>query len=154
MISPLAVGDAAPDFALSDQNGVRLRLSELRASTNVLVVFFPFAFSGICTGELGTIRDHLGDFVTDDLQTVCLSCDPVYTQRAWADQHSYFFPLLSDFWPHGAAARSFGVFDEQGGFAIRGTFLIDRAGIVRWTQVNLPGQGRELRGFRDTLAAL
>lgn len=154
MISPLAVGDPAPDFTLADQNGVRFSLAELRGSKNVLVVFYPFAFSGICTGELGTIRDHLGDFVAEDLQVLCISCDPVYALRAWADQHGYFFPLLSDFWPHGGVARSFGVFDEQGGFAIRGTFLIDRDGIVRWTQVNLPGQGRELRGFRDTLATL
>ena len=76
-----------------------------------MVVFFPFAFSGICTGELCEIRDDLGAFVSDDVQVLTISCDHMFTQRAYADAQGYFFPLLSDFWPHGAVASDYGVFD-------------------------------------------
>jgi peroxiredoxin (alkyl hydroperoxide reductase subunit C) len=74
--------------------------------------------------------------------------------RAWADAEAYFFPLLSDFWPHGEAARSYGVFWEQTGFAIRGTFLVDRSGVIRWTLVNGPGEPRDFDGYRAALAEL
>ena len=103
----------APDFALRDQNGVEVSLSALTADKNVVVVFYPFAFSGICTGELDEIRDHLERFVSDDLQVVCVSCDPMFTLRAWADIQGYFFPLLSDYWPHGEVTRAYGVLNER-----------------------------------------
>ena len=111
-LAPLAVGQVAPDFTLRDQNGVEVSLAELTATKNVVVVFYPFAFSGICTGELDEIRDHLERFVSDDLQVVCISCDPMFSLRAWADAQGYFFPLLSDYWPHGEVTRAFGVLNE------------------------------------------
>lgn len=154
MPAPLAVGDHAPDFTLVDQNGVPRALAEVRAERNVLVVFLPFAFSGICTGELSAIRDDLGAFDSDEVQLLCISCDSVFTLRAWADREGYFFPLLSDFWPHGRTAHSYGVLDEQGGFAIRGTFLVARDGTIAWTQVNGPGQARDFSGYPEALAAL
>ena len=132
-LAPLAVGQVAPDFTLRDQNGVEVSLAELTATKNVVVVFYPFAFSGICTGELDEIRDHLERFVSDDLQVVCVSCDPMFSLRAWADAQGYFFPLLSDYWPHGEVTRAFGVLNEATGAPIRGTFLIGRDGIVHWT---------------------
>ena len=92
---------------------------------------------------LDEIRDNLEPFVSDDLQVVCISCDPMFTLRAWADAEGYFFPLLSDFWPHGEVARAFGVLNEASGAAMRGTFLVDRDGIVRWTLVNGPGERRD-----------
>ena len=112
-LAPLAVGQVAPDFTLRDQNGVEVSLAELTATKNVVVVFYPFAFSGICTGELDEIRDHLERFVSDDLQVVCISCDPMFSLRAWADAQGYFFPLLSDYWPHGEVTRAFGVLNER-----------------------------------------
>jgi peroxiredoxin len=151
---PLAVGDSAPDFALRDQHGSEVRLSDLTAEKNVVVVFFPFAFSGICTGELDEIRDHLERFVSDDLQVVCVSCDPVYTARAWADIQGYFFPLLSDFWPHGEVTRAYGVLNEATGAAIRGTFLVGRDGVVRWTLVNGPGEPRDFSALPGEVRAL
>ena len=114
-LAPLAVGQVAPDFTLRDQNGVEVSLAELTATKNVVVVFYPFAFSGICTGELDEIRDHLERFVSDDLQVVCISCDPMFSLRAWADAQGYFFPLLSDYWPHGEVTRAFGVLNEATG---------------------------------------
>lgn len=153
-MTSLLVGDRAPDFALPNQNGETVTLSSLLVQKNVLLVFYPFAFSGICTGELGEIRDNLGAFESDEVQVLALSCDPMFTLRAWADHEGYFFPLLSDFWPHGATAAAYGVFDDQAGMAVRGTFLIDRDGIVRWSLVNSPGTSRDFSGYHEALAAL
>ena len=152
--APLAVGDHAPGFALRNQFGETVALDDFRGRKNVAVVFFPFAFSGVCTGELGEIRDHLEDFEGDDIQIVAVSCDPMESLRAWADAEGYFFPLLSDFWPHGETARAYGVFWEKTGFAIRGTFLIDTQGVVRWTVVNGPGEARDFGLYRAALAEL
>ncbi|GAB3079912.1 MULTISPECIES: peroxiredoxin [unclassified Phycicoccus] len=154
MTSPLAVGDIAPDFTLKDQNGQDVTLSSFRGDKFVVVVFYPFAFSGICTGELCEIRDNLGAFVSDDVQVLGISTDHMFTQRAWADKEGYFFPLLSDFWPHGAVAQSFGVLHEGAGAAVRGTFLIDREGVVRWSLVNEIGQARDFTGYHEALREL
>ncbi|HEV7195001.1 MAG TPA: peroxiredoxin, partial [Pedococcus sp.] len=118
--TPLPVGALAPEFTLKDQNGQDFSLTDFRGRKNVVLVFYPFAFSGICTGELCEIRDNLGAFVRDDVQVLAISCDHMFSQRAWADKEGYFFPLLSDFWPHGGVAQSFGVLDERAGAAVRG----------------------------------
>ena len=152
--SPLEVGATAPDFTLPDQNGVETTLSAFRGSKNVLLVFYPFAFSGICTGELHAIRDDLGAFVGDDVQVLAISCDPVFSLRGWADLEGYFFPLLSDFWPHGEVSRAYGVFHEAGGNATRGTFLSDAEGVIRWTLHNPPGEGRDFGEYRAALTQL
>lgn len=152
--SPLEVGATAPDFTLKDQNGVDVTLSAFRGTKNVLLVFYPFAFSGICTGELHQIRDDLGAFIDDDVHVLAISCDPIFSLRGWADLEGYFFPLLSDFWPHGEVARAYGVFHEAGGMATRGTFLVDTEGVIRWTLVNPPGENRDFVDYRATLAVL
>lgn len=153
-VTPLAVGAVAPDFTLRDQNGVEVSLAALTAAKNVVVVFYPFAFSGICTGELDEIRDHLERFVSDDLQVVCVSTDPMFSLRAWADIQGYFFPLLSDHWPHGEVTRAFGVLNEATGAPVRGTFLVDRERVVRWTLVNGPGERRDFGELPAQVAAL
>ena len=154
MTTPLSVGDVAPDFTLKDQNGQDVTLSSFKGAKNVVVVFYPFAFSGICTGELCEIRDNLGAFVSDDVQVLATSTDHMFSQRAWADKEGYFFPLLSDFWPHGAVAESFGVLNDKAGAALRGTFLLDREGVVRWTLINEIGQGRDFTGYHEALREL
>jgi peroxiredoxin len=148
------VGDLAPDFTLRDQHGAELTLAQVRARSAVVLVFYPFAFSGLCTGELREIRDGLEDFQDDGIQVLAISCDPMYALRSWADQEGYFFPLLSDFWPHGEVARRYGVFLEDKGFATRGTFLLDREGVVRWSLVNPPGQARDFTAYRQALTQL
>jgi mycoredoxin-dependent peroxiredoxin len=153
-VAPLAIGAVAPDFTVPDQNGTPVSLSDHRGIKNVVLVFYPFAFSGICTGELCEIRDHLDRFVSDDIQVLTISCDHMFSQRAFADREGYFFPLLSDFWPHGAVARRYGVFHETVGAARRGTFLIDRSGMVRWTLVHGIGQGRDFTGYHEALRRL
>jgi peroxiredoxin len=150
----LAVGQAAPDFTLKDQHGKDVSLSDFKGVKNVVVVFYPFAFSGICTGELCEIRDDLGAFDSDQVQVLAVSCDHMFTQRAWSDAQGFFFPVLSDFWPHGATAQAFGVFDQSGGFSTRGTFLIDSGGIVRWTLVNGPSERRDFAGYHAALKQL
>lgn len=150
----LSVGDAAPDFTLSDQNGAPVTLSHFHGEKNVVLVFYPAAFSGVCTGELCEIRDDLGSFVSDDVQVLAISTDPMFGLRAFADREGYFFPLLSDFWPHGQAARDYGVLIEATGTATRGTFLVDREGVVRWILVNHPATPRDFSGYRGALAAL
>jgi peroxiredoxin (alkyl hydroperoxide reductase subunit C) len=148
------VGEIAPDFTLRDQQGKKVSLSDYKGVKNVVIVFYPFAFSGICTGELCEIRDNLGDFESDDVQVLAVSCDHMFTQRAWSDVEGYFFPMLSDYWPHGGTAQAYGVFEQSGGFSIRGTFLIDRDGVVRWTLVNGTSQKRDFAGYRAALKGL
>jgi mycoredoxin-dependent peroxiredoxin len=149
-----AIGATAPDFTLKDQYGQDVSLAGFRGDKAVVVVFFPFAFSGICTGELCEIRDDLGAFANDDVQVLAVSCDHMFTQRAYADAQGYFFPVLSDFWPHGQVAQDYGVFVQDGGFATRGTFLIDRDGVVRWSLVNGPGEKRDFGGYHAALKEL
>jgi peroxiredoxin len=143
-VTTLEVGDAAPDFRLPDQHRGTVHLGAFRDRKAVMVVFYPFAFSGVCTGELNGFRDRLGDFETDDATLVTISCDPVYSQRAFADRDGLFFPMLSDFWPHGEVARAFGVLDESGGFPTRSSFLVDKAGRVAWCVHSAMGQPRDL----------
>jgi len=150
----LNVGQVAPDFTLKDQHGKPVSLSSYKGKKNVLVVFYPFAFSGICTSELCEIRDDLGAFESDDVQVLAVSCDHMFTQRAWSDAQGYFFPVLSDFWPHGETAQAYGVFQQTSGAPMRGTFLIDRDGVVRWTLVNGTSQKRDFGGYHDALKEL
>ncbi|MGV8967907.1 MAG: peroxiredoxin [Cellulomonas sp.] len=149
----IRVGESAPDFVLPDTHGTPVRLRDLRGTT-VAVVFVPFAFTGICTGELCELRDAIGEFDAAGVRLLVVSCDPTPSQRAWAEHEGFGFDLLSDFWPHGAAAQAFGVFDPVKGRAIRGSFLIDDAGVVRWSVINPPGKPRDLAGYRAALAAL
>ena len=150
----IEIGATAPDFALPDQHGRTVRLSDFRGKRNVVVVFYPFSFTGTCTGELCAIRDEIGDFSNDDVEVLAISCDSKHTQRVFAEQEGYEFPLLSDFWPHGEVAQAYGVFDEGPGRATRGTFLIDREGVVRWTVVNDPSEARSTDDYRKALAQL
>ena len=148
-----ALGDAAPDFELLNQFGEPVRLSELRGR-NVVLVFFPFAFSGICTGELCEIRDNLALFEDSDAVVLGISVDSKFTQRAYAEKEGYAFDLLADFWPHGAVAGQYGVFDAESGMARRGTFIIDAGGVVRYVVVNPRGQARDFNEYRAALAGL
>ena len=148
------VGSPAPDFTLKDQDKQDVGLSSFRGDKAVLVVFYPFAFSGICTGELCSVRDDLGAFQNDDVQVVAVSTDPTFSLKAWALQESYTFPLLSDFWPHGETAKAYGVFNEGAGMALRGTFLVDKDGVVRFAEVNQPGEPRDQEAWKKALAAL
>src|SRR3954447_56319 len=148
------VGAQAPDFTLKNQDGQDVSLSDFKGQKAVLLVFYPFAFSGICTGELCSVRDDLSSFQNDDVQVLAISCDTTWALKAWANQEGYEFPLLSDFWPPGEIAEKYGVFNSDAGFAIRGTFLVDRDGIVRFAESNGPREARNQQGWRDAVKAL
>ena len=148
------VGQQAPDFELKDQHGTPVRLSGFRGRKNVVLVFYPLAFSGVCSGELRAMRDEFPEAARDDVELLTVSVDSVYALRAWSDTEVFGFPLLSDFWPHGDVARSYGVFDDNRGIATRGTFIIDKDGVVRWKVVNPVPQARDIADYQKALAAL
>lgn len=148
------VGSQAPDFTTRDADGEEVTLSSFRGKKAVLLVFYPFAFSSICTGELCRVRDELPRYQNDDVQVIAVSTDPVFTLKAWAKAEEYDFPLLTDFWPHGAIAEAYGVFNEKAGMANRGTFLIDTGGMVRFAEVNGPGEARDQTGWQRAIAEL
>jgi peroxiredoxin (alkyl hydroperoxide reductase subunit C) len=151
---PIEVGAEAPDFVLKDQNNQQVRLSDFRGQRNVLLVFYPLAFTGTCQGELCQVRDNLNDFVNDDVQVLTVSVDSPYSHKVWADRQGFNFPLLADFWPHGAVAIAYGVFDQNRGIANRGTFVIDKSGRVRFAEMLPAGQARDQNGWRKALSAL
>ena len=148
------VGSAAPDFTLKDQNGQSVTLSDFRGKKNVLLVFFPLAFTGICQGELDQVRDNLPEFDNENTATLAVSVGPSPTHKIWATQSGFTFPVLSDFWPHGAVAQAYGVFNPDAGFANRGTFVIDRAGVIRFAECKQPGEPRDQQLWTEALAAL
>ncbi|MFI5933176.1 peroxiredoxin [Actinoplanes sp. NPDC051494] len=143
------VGSQAPDFTLKDQNNQEVTLADFRGRKAVLLVFYPLAFTGTCQGELAEIQEHYSEYSNDYIQVLTVSVDSVYSHKIWADREGFTFPMLADFWPHGEVARSYGVFNDQAGFANRGTFIIDREGLVRFAQMQAAGEPRDQKTWRD-----
>ena len=150
----LEIGEAAPDFTLRDQFGQDVRLSSYRGEKAVALVFYPFAFSGVCTSEMAGIRARLAQLLTFGSEVLAISCDPVYSLRAFADSDGLNFPLLSDFWPHGEVSRDYAVFDERAGHPLRSSYVVDREGIIRWSVHSAPGVARDLDEHVRELAQL
>lgn len=150
----VAVGDVAPDFTLRDQNNEEVVLSSFRGKQAVLIIFYPLAFTGICTGELCRVRDELPTFQNDDVQVLTISVDSAYAHKIFSEREGFDFPLLSDFWPHGGVAQAYGVFSDKTGFANRGTFLVDSGGTVRFAELNGPGEGRDPAQWQAAIKAL
>ncbi|MEV5934283.1 peroxiredoxin [Streptomyces sp. NPDC052079] len=150
----IQAGDKAPDFELMDNHGATVRLSDYRGRKNVVLLFYPFAFTGVCTGELCEVRDQLPRFSDRDTEVLAVSNDSIHTLRVFGEQERLEYPLLSDFWPHGNVSRAYGVFDEDKGCAVRGTFVIDKEGVVRWTVVNGLPDARDLNEYVKALDAL
>ena len=151
----LAPGAEAPDFTLKDQDGNDVTLSSFRGKQNVVVVFYPFTFTGVCQGELCALRDDLSDFESANAQLLAISCDSRFAQQQWAAQQGFTFPVLSDFWPHGAVSRAYGVFNEQLGAANRATFVIDKNGVIAdvFESPNL-ATPREKASYEKAIASL
>lgn len=149
----VTVGQQAPDFSLVNTHGTPVDLLSLRGSA-ALLVFYPFAFSRICSGELCELRDNFAEFSGAGVRVLAISCDPVFSLKAWSEQENFGFDLLSDFWPHGEVARAYGVFDEASGMAIRGSFLLDATGRVQWSVLNQRGERREFADYRRAVQKL
>ena len=148
------VGQEAPDFELKDQHGQPVRLSSFRGAKNVVLVFYPLAFSGVCSGELCAMRDDFPEVDRDDVELLTVSVDSTWVHRIWAENEGFEFGLLSDFWPHGGVAKSYGVFDEDRGVSVRGTFIIGKDGVVHWKVVTPIPQARDIADYSKALAAL
>jgi mycoredoxin-dependent peroxiredoxin len=144
---PVAVGASAPDFLLKDQNNQDIRLSDFRGRRPVLLVFYPLAFTSVCEGELHELSS------VSSVQVLTVSVDSVYAHKVWAVREGFSFPLLADFWPHGAVASSYGVFNEARGYADRGTFLVDLGGVVRFASSVAASASRDVSVWQAALAA-
>ena len=147
------IGQPAPAFTLKDQAGNDVSLSDFAGTSAVALVFYPFTFTGTCEGELCQLRDDYSDFEAAGVQVLAVSCDSRHAQRVWAEQQGYNFPVLSDFWPHGAVAKEYGVFNDALGCAIRATFFIDKNGvIVDEFRTDSLGTARESGRYREAFA--
>lgn len=150
----IAVGQEAPGFTLPDQHGEPITLASFIGNKNVVLIFYPWAFTSVCTSELCEIRDRLTSFDNDDRVTLAVSCDSSFALRIYGEREGYTFHLLSDHWPHGETAKAYEVFNEKSGVANRGTFIIDKAGIVQYTVVNAIPDGRDPNEYEKVLASL
>ncbi|MFI6578766.1 peroxiredoxin [Nocardiopsis sp. NPDC050513] len=153
MTDTITAGAHAPDFTLHDQYGQDTTLTGLRGRP-VLVVFYPLAFSGVCSGELADLSARHAEFEALGATVLAVSVDSVFALRTWSDRESFPFALLSDFWPHGAVADAYGVFDSSRGTARRGTFLVDADGIVRWTLTTPVSEPRDVEDYLRELRSL
>ena len=135
-------GDRAPEFDLEVRHGERVRLSELLTRSNVLLVFHPFAFTPVCEEEARDLQENLEAFRNAQTEIVFVSCDPSAARQAWREQLGAEYTFASDFWPHGEAAKAYGIFNDTTGAPHRGTFLIDREGTVIWSLVNIRDERR------------
>ena len=150
----LIIGDQAPDFSLINQYGETVTLSDFRGKRNVVLVFYPLSFSGICTGELCELRDNFAQFDNADVELLAISVDSKFVQKKFADEEGYKFSVLADFWPHGGVAKQYGVFLEENGISNRATFVIDKSGNLVAKFVTAPGQARSLDEYQRALASL
>lgn len=132
----IGTGDRAPEFDLDEADDrPRVRLSDYLGRANVLLVFHPFAFTDVCAEEAMDLQENLESFRNANTEIVFVSCDAPAARQAWKRELGAGYTFASDFWGHGTAAKSYGVFNEQSGAPIRGTFLIDRDGLVIWSLV-------------------
>ena len=132
---PIRTGDRAPEFDLEETSDSRVRLSDFAGRQNVLLVFHPFAFTPVCEEEARDLQENLDSFRNAQTEVVFVSCDTSAARQAWKQELGAEYTFASDFWQHGAAAKAYGVFNEESGAPIRGTFLIDKAGTVIWSLV-------------------
>lgn len=149
----IGTGDTAPDFDLQVDEHARVALSDLRGRSNVLLVFHPLAFTPICTEEALDLEANIESFRNAQTEIVFVSCDTTAARQAWKKELGVSYTFASDFWPHGAAAKAYGVFDEGSGLPLRGTFLIDKDGSVIWSLVKGMGEKRETMA-EDSLGTL
>jgi peroxiredoxin len=147
-------GAVAPTFTLNDQHGSPVSLESFRGEKNVVLIFYPLTFTNVCKVELSAISEDLSTYQNDGVQVLAVSVDSFFAHRVWAEEQGYDFPILADFWPHGETAKAYGVFDDTMGVALRGTFVIDKEGVVRWSVVNAIPDARDQAEYEKVLASL
>lgn len=150
---PPTTGESAPDFTLASTAGTQVTLSSFRGETNVLLAFFPLAFTGVCTAEMCAFSEDFDAFTSADVQVLPISVDAVPSLKEFKNKFALKVDLLSDF--RRDASRAFGVLREDTFFSNRAYFLIDKAGVVRWTHVeDTPVQRRENAELLEAIKSL
>ncbi len=134
-LTPIKIGEKAPDFTLKDQVGNAVSLSSFLGKQNVVLVFYPLSFTSVCAVQMPGYSKERQRFEDHDAQVLGISVDSSAVHKAFAESVGVEFPLLADFYPHGAVAMAYGVFREEG-FAERSTFVIDKRGIVRYAELH------------------
>jgi len=151
---PAEIGSPAPDFTLPDQSRNPVGLGDLLGRKS-LVVFIPFPFTSICSGEVCLLRDNLAQLGDLDANVVVITCDTIPVNKHWSEENGFTFPVLSDFWPHGAAATAYGAFNEKVGAANRQSYVLDETGLVRAIVASDSlGTPREFDEYVGALASL
>jgi peroxiredoxin len=143
----------APDFALESAPGQVLRLSELRGS-NVIVAFYPADWSPVCGDQVALYNEILDEFANLNAKVLGISVDSAWCHQAFAQSRKLRFPLLADFEPKGAVARRFGAYDEEAGTSARALFVIDGAGVIRWSYLSPPDVNPGADGILAALEAI
>jgi len=133
----IEVGDNAPDFELEDQNGKKVKLSQYRGKKKVLLAFFPFAFSPVCTNEMGDLKEKEETILKLDTQILASSVDSTWSEKAFAKELGVRFPILGDF--RKQVVPLYGALYEDKGFAKRTVFVIDKQGRVAYKREYDPG---------------
>ncbi|MEE1620672.1 redoxin domain-containing protein [Zafaria sp. J156] len=146
------VGSAVPRFSLVDQFGAPVDSGRF-ADEDAFLVFYPFAFSRVCTSELGALEALRPELEEQGIGVYGVSVDHKYALRAYAAEEGLGFGLLSDFWPHGAAATAFGCFDPEHGRALRETFLLS-GGRIADRFGSAPDAQRPVERYRSAARAL
>ena len=152
--SALGVGDQAPDFILQGTDGKSYSLSQFKDKEAVVIAWFPKAYTSGCTIECKSLAQN-GHLLKDlEVTYFMASVDPIEENTAFASEFEADFPLLSDFWPHGAVADKYGVFDSGKGLARRGTFLVTKDGVISFSEMNGAPDARDQQRWRHALAEL
>jgi mycoredoxin-dependent peroxiredoxin len=149
----VTTGEQAPEFDLQVKGDERVRLSDFTGRSNVLLVFHPFAFTEVCEEEAQDLQENLESFRNAQTEIVFVSCDAAPARQAWKAELGVEYTFASDFWPHGAAAKAYGVFNEANGAPHRGTFLIDKSGSIIWSYVS-PRDEKRTEMVPDSLDTL
>ncbi|GDX87522.1 peroxiredoxin [Gemmatimonadota bacterium] len=149
-MSILLIGDPAPDFTLNATHGTTISLSAYRGSKNVLIAFFPLAFTSTCTAEMCAFTEEFAKFESHDVAVIPISVDSVPTLKEYKAKHAIAMEMASDF--RREASRAFGVLNEEKFYSNRSYFLVDKAGVLRWAHVETVNGER--RGNGELLAAI
>jgi peroxiredoxin len=152
-IEVLAPGTPAPEFELPGAVGQHLALHDFRGQP-VVLVFYPADWSSVCGDQLSLYNELLPLFQEYNAQPIAISVDGVWCHQAFAGNLNLQFPLLSDFEPKGAVARSYGVYDADKGVNQRALFVIDSDGIIRWSYVSPSGVNPGAEGILSALESL
>lgn len=149
-LTPLQPGTKLPDFSLENQYGERVTSQDLSTGRSI-IVFYPWAFSRVCGGELAELQQHLPEFRDADVRLVAISVDHKFALRTYAEQEGFGFELLADFWPHGQVAELFDAFDAERGVARRVTVSV-KDGVIQSRFESPLSDPRDFQAYRTAIA--